>query len=235
MHKKEEKEGKYYLKVVVPVVVYWVKRCYPIKIMWWSRNPPLLTSFLFTYLQSPIWIGSWKILLWNLFPLHDHSWKIITESLWLIPMSNKRMWLGGMVDLDSRVIGSETSTNSEKRVSFGSRVESKSKNWNSHSSPFNEMWLSKFGDSISKFMGTGINVGSRNWSKLSNYTGVNIKSKMKIESQGWESGSHSHSSSISLNGKLANLSKVWNWSSLNLCDKIKSWSKSPRHQYSSFL
>jgi len=31
---------------------------------------------------------------------------------------------------------------------------------------------------------------------------------MEIESQGWESGSHSHSSSISVNEKLVKLSKV---------------------------
>ena len=63
------------------------------------------------------------------------------------------------------------------------------------------MWLSKIGDSISRSMIMGINVGSEKWSKLSNDTGVNIKSKMKIESQGWGLGSHSHSSSISLNEK----------------------------------
>ena len=120
-----------------------------------------------------------------------------------------------MVDVGSRMIGSGTITNSRKltlgsRVSFGSRVESKSKNWNSYSSPINGMCLSKFGDSISRSIGTGINVGSENWFKLGNDTGVNIKSKMKIESQGCGSGLHLHSSSISLNEKLANLSKVWN-------------------------
>ena len=57
-------------------------------------------------------------------------------------------------------------------------------------------------------MGTRINVGSRNWSKLGKNTGVNIDLKMKIESQSWGLGSHSHSSSISLNEKLANLFKV---------------------------
>ena len=86
-------------------------------------------------------------------------------------MSNKRMWLGGIIDLDLRILGSGTITNSGKltlgsRVGFGSRVDSKSKNWNSHSSLINGMWLSKCCDSISKSMGTGINVGSKNWSKL---------------------------------------------------------------------
>jgi len=99
----------------------------------------------------------------------------------------------------------------------------------------NRMWLSKCGDSISRSMGTWINVGSKNWSKLDNDNGINIDSKMKIESQSLGSGSHSHSSSISLNEKLANLSKVWNWSSSNLCDEIESWSKSPRYQESLFL
>ena len=68
----------------------------------------------------------------------------------------------------------------------------------------------------------GINVGPENWSKLGKDTGFNIDSKMGTESQGWGSRSHSPSSSVSLNGKLANLSKVWNWSSSSLCDKIDS-------------
>ena len=58
----------------------------------------------------------------------------------------------------------------------------------------------------SRSMGTAINVGSENWYKLGNDTGINIDSKMETESQGWGSGSHS--SSISLNEKLANLYKV---------------------------
>ena len=82
--------------------------------------------------------------------------------------------------------------------------------------------LPKFGDLISKFMGTRINIDSRNWFKLGNDTRVNIDSKKETESQGWGSGSYSHSSSISLNEKLANLSKVQNWSTLNLCDEIES-------------
>ena len=49
----------------------------------------------------------------------------------------------------------------------------------------------QIGVSISRSMGTGINVGSRNWSKLGSDTGVNIKSKIEIESQGWGSG-HIH-------------------------------------------
>ena len=59
------------------------------------------------------------------------------------------------------------------------------------------MCLSKIGDSISRSMGTGINVGSENWSKLGKNTGVNIDLKIKIESQSWRSGSHSYSSSFS--------------------------------------
>ena len=60
-------------------------------------------------------------------------------------------------------------------------VESKSKNWNSHSFPINGMWLSKIGDSISRSIGTGINVGSENWSKFGKNIGVNIDSKMGTE------------------------------------------------------
>jgi len=74
-----------------------------------------------------------------------------------------------------------------------------------------------------------INVGSENWSKLVKNIRVNIDSKMRIESQCWRSGSHSHSSSISLNEKLNNLSRVWNWSSSSLYDEIDSWLKSPGH------
>ena len=40
-------------------------------------------------------------------------------------------------------------------------------------------------------MGTGINISSKNWSKLSKNTGVNIDSKIETESQNWGSGSHS--------------------------------------------
>jgi len=83
-------------------------------------------------------------------------------------------------------------------------------------------------------MSTGINVGSRNWSKLGKDTGVNIDSKIGTESQDWGSGLHSYSSSISLNEKLANLSKVWNWSSSSLCDEIESWSKYSRSHDSLF-
>ena len=53
------------------------------------------------------------------------------------------------------------------------------------------MWLSNIGDSNSRSMGTRINVGSENWSKLGKNTGVNIDSKMGTESQSWESDSHS--------------------------------------------
>ena len=35
-------------------------------------------------------------------------------------------------------------------------------------------------------MGTGINVGLGNWSKLGKNTGVNIDSKMETESQSWD-------------------------------------------------
>ena len=75
------------------------------------------------------------------------------------------------------------------------------------------MWLSKIGDSMSRSMGTEINVGSKNWSKLGKNTGVNIDSKMETESQSCGLDSHSQSTSISLKWKLDNSSKVCDWSS----------------------
>ena len=57
-------------------------------------------------------------------------------------------------------------------------------------------------------MDTGINVGSENGSNLGKDTGVNIDSKIRIESQSCGSGLHSCSSSILLKWKLANLSMV---------------------------
>ena len=90
------------------------------------------------------------------------------------------MWLGKIVDLGSRMKGSETNTNSRillklslaSRVNFGSKVGPKSKNWNSHYFSINRIWLSKIGGSNSSFMCTGISVGSRNGSKLGKDTGV---------------------------------------------------------------
>jgi len=78
-------------------------------------------------------------------------------------------------------------------------------------------------------MDRGINVGSGNGSKLVKDIGVNIDLKMGTESQVWGWGSHSQSSSISLNEKLANLSKAWNWSSSGWCEEIESWLKFSRH------
>ena len=74
-----------------------------------------------------------------------------------------------MDNLGSEMKSSGTNMNSRKstlgsRVSFVSRVESKSKNLISRSFFINEMWLSKRGDSILKSMDTGINVGSGNGS-----------------------------------------------------------------------
>ena len=84
-------------------------------------------------------------------------------------------------------------------------------------------------------MGIGINVGSKIGSKFSKDTGVKINSKFGTKSQSWGSGPHSQSSSISLKLKLTNLSKGWDWSSLNWCGEIESWSKSPWHYDSWFL
>ena len=52
---------------------------------------------------------------------------------------------------------------------------------------------------------------------------------MGTKSQVWGSGSYSQSSSISLNEKLANLSKIWDWSSSRWCEEIEPLLKSPRH------
>ena len=109
------------------------------------------------------------------------------------------MWLGGMVDLGSRMKGSGTNTDLRmwlksslgSRVNFYSKVGSKSKNWSSHSWSINRMWVFKIGGSISRYIGVGINVSSRIGSKLGKDTGVNIDSKIKIESQSQGSSSHS--------------------------------------------
>ena len=47
------------------------------------------------------------------------------------------------------------------RVGFGSRVESKLKNWDLCSFPNNRIWLSKIGGSYSKSIGTRISIVSR--------------------------------------------------------------------------
>ena len=91
------------------------------------------------------------------------------------------MWFCGMNDLGSKIKSSGTNTNSGKstlgsRIGLGSRVESKSKNLILHSFPFNEMWLSKRGDSISKSMNTRINVGLKNGSNLGKDTWLVVKS-----------------------------------------------------------
>ena len=109
----------------------------------------------------------------RLIPITDQSWKIITESLWSITWPNNTMWFCGMNDLGSEMKSSGTNTNLGKstlgsRVGIGSIIGSKSKNWDLHSLPNNGMWLSKIGDSVSRFMGTKINAGSENWSKLGN-------------------------------------------------------------------
>ena len=52
------------------------------------------------------------------------------------------------------------------RVSFSLKIESKSRNWDSHFFLINGMWLSKIGGSILRFVGMGIDVGLRMWSNL---------------------------------------------------------------------
>ena len=154
--------------------------------------------FLFTYLQSLM-----NRIMQNLImKIILFTWPILKNHHWVI-MANtyvqQKMWLGEMINLASRVISSGTITNSKNstlgsRVGFGLRVESKFKNWNSHYFPINGMWLSKIGDSIFRSIGTEINIGLENRSKLGKDIRVNIDSKMGTETQSWRSGSYSHSS-----------------------------------------
>ena len=80
------------------------------------------------------------------------------------------MWLYRMDDFGSWIIGMGTNIDSGiwfksslgSRVSLSLKVESKSRNWDSHSFSINGMWLSKLGGSISRSMGMGINVCSVN-------------------------------------------------------------------------
>ena len=80
------------------------------------------------------------------------------------------------------------------------------------------MWLSKIGDSSSRMTGIGTKTDSKMLLKLGSKIGVKIDSGIWTGSQILGSKSHSYLSSISLKGKLDNLSmghsKVWNWSSL---------------------
>ena len=83
-----------------------------------------MTSFLLTFLYSPIWIGSCKILAWNFFQLYDQSWDIITESYWSKPWSNNEIWFCGMDDLGwtMKGIGIDTDSGIKLKSSLGSRV-----------------------------------------------------------------------------------------------------------------
>ena len=116
-----------------------------------------------------------------------------------------------------------------------SRVESKSKNWDSHSFSNNGMWISKISGTCSKCIGMGISVGSKIGSKSSKDTEVNIDSKFEIESQNGRSSSRSCSNSISLKWKLVNLSMVWYLSSSIWYDEIESWLMFPRYHDSWLL
>ena len=131
MHEKEEWKGKCYLKVVVPVVVGLDQAFLSNQnIVDYQGTHLGMTYFLFTYLQSPIWIGSCMILSWKSFPLYDQSWKIIIESLWSIPWTNNKMRFFRMDDLGSEMKGTGTNTDLSiwrklslvSRVSFNSRV-----------------------------------------------------------------------------------------------------------------
>ena len=93
----------------------WAKRCYPIKIMWLFTEPIFIDLF-FIYIitnpnknrimQDPIM----KIILFTWPVLKNHRGVIMVYTI-----SNKRMWLGGMIDLGLRLIGSWTITNSKNQ------------------------------------------------------------------------------------------------------------------------
>ena len=82
-----------------------------------------------------------------------------------------------MVDLGSGVNGSGINTDSgiwlklskSPGVKIGSRIKSKSRNWNSGSSSFslNGMWLGKMVDFGSRVNGSGTNTDSGIWLKSS--------------------------------------------------------------------
>ena len=112
----------------------------------------------------------------------------IHHGLYLCP----RMWLGGMVDLDSRMIGSGTNANSRNQLWVWELVLvqalSPSPQIDIHILfPSMECDYPKLEIQFLKFIGTRINVGSENWSKSGKDIGVNINSKMRTESQSWGS------------------------------------------------
>ena len=96
----------------------------------------------------------------------------------LIPISNKKnvTWWNGCLGLKKDRFRNHTNSGKSSlglRVSFGSRVEFRSKNWNSYSFPIKWIWLSKIGDSISRFMGMGIEFSREigpNWVRIPNST-----------------------------------------------------------------
>ena len=83
-------------------------------------------------------------------------------------------------------------------VQIGSGIGSKSRNWNpiSHSFSHNGMWLSKIGDLISRWTGTGSNTDSEKGLKSGKNTSVIIELGSEIELPSWGSRSYLCSSSI---------------------------------------
>jgi len=71
-------------------------------------------------------------------------------------------------------------SNLDSRVGFDSTVGPKSESRVSHSFPINGMWFCKIDGSCSKFIGTGINVRSRTWSKSSKDTEVTLNQKSEL-------------------------------------------------------
>ena len=127
MHEKEEREGKYYFKVVVLVVVGLGQALLS------NHDNVMVYTFIDLFSIYIFRVSNMnRIMKDPIMKLIPFTWPVLKNhhrSSWSIPMSNKRMWLGGMVDLHSRMIGSGINTNSRKstlglRVSFGSRIKS---------------------------------------------------------------------------------------------------------------
>ena len=133
----------------------WVKRCYPIKIIWWFTESTFIDLFFIYIFTVP---NMNRIMKDSIVKLTPFTWPVLKNHHGVIMVytyvqQKNVTWWNDWLGLKN--VGSGTNTNSEKstlgsRVSFGSRVESKSKNLYSHSFSINGMWLSKIADSISR-------------------------------------------------------------------------------------
>ena len=134
----------------------------------WSFKKPTFNLFsiyivtitnLIRIMQDP----SMKIILVIWLILEYHLGVILFNTLIQQWNVNQRMAdLGsGMKDMWTNInLGIWLKSSLGSRVSFGSRVGSKSKNWNSYSLSNNGMWLFKIGGACSKYIGTRISVSS---------------------------------------------------------------------------